>query len=367
MSERNEIRVLASAGADRAVWLEAWRACGREPFAHPDYVTLFASDAEEAICITLTSSAGVAILPLILRPMGRLSWAGGTTCMDATSPYGYGGPYASDDVEIGDLWAVVSEWMTEHSVVSSFVRLALDAPMSSVLPYGTSLKSGAMNVIVDLGRSEEDQWRHYEHKVRKNVNKANRAGLSVELKESFTDLEEFFSLYSSTMDRRGASAWYYFDLEFFSTLTKTMRGSWVAAEVRDDCGRLVSAELILQSDRYLYSFLGGTLREAFPHAPNDLLKHAVIGYGRESGRSGYVLGGGYTVDDGIFRYKRAFDPTGCVPFSRMELVSDEAAYARLIEQRLAFVRRAQPDAQLPESFFPRYRGTVTSGTEAATQ
>lgn len=363
----NKVRVLTGRGADRADWLAAWQACGREPFAHPDYVALFAAEGDDIRCVTLDSAAGLAILPLILRSIGKLAWSDATMLVDATSPYGYGGPYTSSEVDLAELWSGVVEWMAASGVVTSFVRMALDAATPEQPQSGANVASDAMNIVVDLRRPEDDQWRHYEHKVRKNVNKANRAGLRVEVRESFTDLDEFAALYSATMDRRSASGWYYFDRRFFAALTTSLRGSYVAAEVRDEHGHLVSAELVLESDRYLYSFLGGTLREAFPHAPNDLLKHAVINYGRTSGRNGYVLGGGYTSDDGILRYKRSFDLTGSVPFSRMELVADGAAYRCLIDRRLAFERDVQPDAELPAGFFPRYRAPVISTAKGTSQ
>lgn len=363
----NKIRLLTGSGVDRSLWLDAWQACGREPFAHPDYAALFAAKGDDVRCATLNSAAGVAILPLVVRTIGDLEWSEATTLVDATSPYGYGGPYASSEIDLTDLWSGILAWMAASGVVTSFVRMALDVAAPEQPPPGANVVSGGVNVVVNLRRSEDDQWRHYEHKVRKNVNKANRAGLRVELRESFTDLDEFVALYSATMDRRSASGWYYFGKDFFSALTTSLHGSYVAAEVRDDRGDLVSAELVLQSDRYLYSFLGGTLSEAFPQAPNDLLKHAVINYGRASGRSGYVLGGGYTADDGIMRYKRSFDPSGSVPFFRLEFVANEEAYKGLVDRRLAFEYVKQPDAQLPEGFWPRYRAPVISAPRPASQ
>ena len=353
-----KICVLSAKGRDRDSWLRAWETCGREPFAHPAYVELFTSEGEEARCAVARSANGLALLPLILRPIQSAGWASETSLRDATSPYGYGGPYGIEDAVRDEVWSGFARWMTGNKIVSMFGRLALDAPTPRHLPRGATVRSDSENVIVDLTRSSGEQWRHYEHKVRKNVKKAVRANLHVDVKHSFTDLEEFSQLYESTMDRREASSWYYFGLNFFASLTERLDGSYIAAEVRDGTGRLVSAELVLCSDKFLYSFLGGTLSEAFPHAPNDLLKHAVIDYGRESGRAGYVLGGGYTKDDGIFRYKKSFDPTGCVQFQRLELIADQTVYDSLIAGRLTHERSTDPRARLADGFFPSYRGQV---------
>ena len=353
-----EVSVASSRGSDREVWQHAWETCGREPFAHPDYVELFTSEGEEALCAMARSATGLALVPFILRPIQAEGWRHATSLRDASSPYGYGGPYGHGTPAWDGLWAGFAQWMTGNNVVSMFGRLSLDAQVPIDLPPGVSVRSDSANVIVDLTRSVEEQWRRYEHKVRKNVKKAIRANLQVEIKESFTDLEEFAQLYETTMDRRAASSWYHFGLDFFDTLTERLRGSYIAAEVRDETNRLVSAELVLCSDKYFYSFLGGTLRQAFPSAPNDLLKHAVIDYGRESGHIGYVLGGGYTRDDGIFRYKKSFDPAGCTPFQKLELIADQKAYDSLVAARLRHERSTDLGARLADGFFPFYRSQV---------
>ncbi len=100
----------------------------------------------------------------------------------------------------------------------------------------------------------------------------------------------------------------------------------------DLTGRVVSTELVLVSDAHYYSFLGGTLQDAFVHAPNDLLKHAVIEHGHGAGKTHYVLGGGDQPGDGIFRFKLAFDPEGVVPFFGIQLVADAGLYDALVGQ-----------------------------------
>jgi hypothetical protein len=360
-----EFRVVSRKGADRKIWQRAWETCEKEPFAHPDYVELFTSKGEEALCAITRSATGLALLPFILRPILCDGWKTETSLRDATSPYGYGGPYGHGDPAWGDLWVGFTEWMTRNNVVSMFGRLALGSATLTHLPPRACVRSDSDNVIVDLTRSSAEQWLHYEHKVRKNVKKAIRANLRVEIKQSFTDIEEFSQLYDSTMARRAAPSWYYFGVDFFTSLTERLSGSYIAAEVRDETNRLVSAELVLCSDRYLYSFLGGTRGDAFPHAPNDLLKHVVIDYGRDSGRVGYILGGGYAKDDGIFRYKKSFDPTGYIPFHRLELIADQTAYDSLITERLRHERTAASGARLEDGFFPSYRGQVVLDDQEA--
>jgi hypothetical protein len=354
-------RVLTADGGGRREWLEAWEATGREPFAHPTYVQLFEVEGAHAHCAVSTSGEDVVLLPFLVRPVRMDGLAPQRDFFDAISPYGYGGPYGTPRSEQSTLWVNLHHWLGERGLVSFFGRLAIGESPAH-LPGNSAVISDSENVVVNLRRSSDEQWRVYDHKVRKNVNKALRSGLTAEIRSTFSDVTEFTSHYHSTMDRRSASQWYYFDESFFKTIADEMADNHIVAEVRDQLGTLVSAELVLASDNYLYSFLGGTSSEAFSLRPNDLLKHAVIEHGRESGLRGYVLGGGLGPDDGIFRYKRSFDPAGCVPFHRLTMICDDAAYSQLVEHRLAASCDAAVDGTLAPGFFPAYRAPLVSAS-----
>ncbi len=328
----------AQTPAERSEWLAWWVATGKEPFAHPAFVELFCRDGETALALALRQPGGRALLPLVRRPI-----PGANGRVDAVSPYGYGGPFSAGEVDSVAIGTALRDALEEQGFVSAFVRLSLDSPLRSISDCAEVVEYND-NVVVALHRSETQVWQDYDHKVRKNVKKARRAGCTV-VREELPDWTRFTEVYAQTMIRRGASAWYRFDETFFRALAERLPGSFSVFNVLDSHGTAVSVELVLQSDRYLYSFLGGTLREAFPMAPNDLLKHEVVRYGIETGRLGYVLGGGVERGDGIFRYKRAFDPAGVVPFRAMRFISDAVAYERLA--------RGKPDAG--PDFFPAYR------------
>lgn len=344
---------------DLAEWLSIWESTGREPFAHPAYVELFEGDGARAHCAVIRSGDGRALVPFLLRPIRHGGWAPSGGYLDAISPYGYGGPYATPGFDYRDVWFGLKARLSELGVVSFFGRLALGQVPREV-PEGTEIVTDADNVVVNLSRTAAEQWVVYEHKVRKNVNRALRSGLTSEVRESFADIAEFTNLYLSTMDRRNAAARYYFDEGFFKRISSELPRNRLVAEVRDSCGALVSGELVLTSDKYLYSFLGGTAEDAFALRPNDLLKHAVIDYGRTNGFEGYVLGGGLERDDGIYRYKRSFEPSGSMPFMKLEMVCNARVYRELVASR----RKADPVMEgaggLPPTFFPAYRAPSSS-------
>jgi hypothetical protein len=119
---------------------------------------------------------------------------------------------------------------------------------------------------------------------------------------------------------------------------------------------IVSTELVLLSVSHMYSFLGGTRADAFAIRPNDLLKHEIMERGQSVGQSKYVLGGGYSGKDAIFRHKRSFAPTGEIAIRTSWLILNEIAYQTLTAKRLEFERRSQAHWQPRSDFFPEYRG-----------
>ncbi len=333
--------------------LQSWP--GREVMADPNYVRLFARDVDRVLCAASSTAQGGILYPFILRPVGSEPWAScDETTWDITTPYGYGGPFAwSVDAKYAEeFWNQFDAWARDNSVVTSFARLSLFT--DERLQFRGEEEDCISNVVRSLTLTSADVWKDYAHKVRKNVNKARRSGLDVRFDSSGELLDAFRDIYSATMQRRGAAAGYHFPRTFVETLVNGLQGQYVFCHVLS-AGRVVSTELVLVSATRLYSFLGGTAEEAFESRPNDLLKHAVIEWGIQNGKTAYVLGGGQEEGDGIFRYKLSFAPSGVVPFKVGRRVYDPAASERLLQQRLRWEERAGAPWSPNARFFPVYR------------
>lgn len=342
---------------EKAEWLARWEAWpDREVSAHPSYGELFARPADQVLCATTGSREGGILFPLILRPLAVEPWAEKSRQhRDLTSPYGYGGPYVweTSHEDAARFWAGLRGWAAREKIVTLFGRLSVFP--EQLAEFDGEVSETAPNVVRTLDLSADGLWMDYEHKVRKNVKRAQREGLRVEVDWDGIRLDEFLGVYRSTMDRRDAGAAYYFDRPFFERLISELHGQYCFIHVlhRDV---VVSTELVLVSPQTLYSFLGGTVAEAFEMRPNDLLKHETILLGKRLGKRAYVLGGGYGGPDGIFRYKLSFAPRGAVPFRTGRIVFAEAAYAGLIEERSRWERMRGVEWQARPGFFPEYRG-----------
>ncbi|WP_157674658.1 GNAT family N-acetyltransferase [Agrococcus jejuensis] len=327
----------AAMPSDRAVWLRRWRATGREPFAHPVLGELFADEGDRVVAII--SDAGV-LLPLRLRPI-----PGALGMLDATGPYGFGGAYRPQGSagRQPEFWTAFATWAQRHQVVTAFARMHPFAD-DVVAPPTAALVDRSVTVVRSVLADDDAVLADADRKVRKNVRRAVADGVQVHVTTSADGFEDFARIYASTMERREAGAAYRFDDAFFERIHRELDGSFAYAYATLD-GVVVSAELVLHSDRHAYSFLGGTDAAAYASRPNELLKLAVVRWCRERGIADYVLGGGAAPGDGIERYKRAFAPAGVRPFRTLELVLDPDEEARLSHG-------------CAQGSFPAYRGAT---------
>lgn len=346
----------ASHPEDLILWEEVWdRSPQREVFAHPCYVRLFARPSDRVLCAAAADGEDLVLFPFILRPLAAEPWAHREDpSWDLVGPYGYGGVFSSGRLDGGTASFAerLEGWLTEHSVVSSFVRLSLFA--SQALPFEGEVVEIASNVVRDLSMTRHELWRDYAPKVRKNVNRAVRAGLSVEFDHEGKHLDGFLAVYYATMNRCGATHSYYFPRRFFEAMIRDLAGRFVFAHVWQGQS-LVSTELVLLSNDRVYSFLGGTLPEVFPLRAGDLLKHELFLWARGQRKETFVLGGGYAKDDGIYRYKKSFAPSGSVPFKVVTVVHDPDRYAHLIDRRREWELGRGVGWAPSATFFPGYR------------
>jgi hypothetical protein len=348
----------AADAADRRAWLEAWTSWpDREVFAHPDYVRLYTGSGERALCAAQAVSGSFVLYPFLLRSLDREPYCVGSLrgYTDTTTPYGYGGPFGWGEPwtseAIGAFWSEFQAWATSARVVSEVMRLSLFP--ETLAAHGAESRVIAENVVCELN-PEEVLWKRFEHKVRKNVNKARASGVVVNLDGTGASLDDFLRIYSGTMSRRNAGEGYYFPREYFESIHESLGGHFMYFHAKLD-ETIVSTELVLVSAERVYSFLGGTDEAWFHVRPNDLLKLEIMNWARSEGKKQFVLGGGYGNGDGIYKYKLAFAPTGSTPFSLGSRIRDQLAYVRLTEARQAHLASHGEAWQPNPSYFPAYR------------
>ena len=327
---------------------------------HPYYTTkfirTFGSNLKNGIVLKYENvkNGALILMPGYLRPIefGKII----SGYYDFMSPYGYSGPIYNANVVDEDktrFWKEVDKFYAERNVICEFIRFDLN---ENHLLYTGDIVPTLLNIKGKLIEKDE-QWKKYEHKVRKNVKKAEKAELHSKIffeKKESKQVEEFYEIYMHTLIRNDAKNDFYYSLDQFKNFVENNNTCAIVLTYKNTT--VISAELILVSNSCIYSFLGGTLSNYFDLRPNDLLKHNIINWGRERGYKYFVLGGGYGADDGIFRYKKSFFPEDVVHYYTGRKVLNNSAYKELInycnEERIS---RGLSEIGPEEGFFPLYR------------
>jgi hypothetical protein len=339
----------------RAVW-EAWP--HRDVVAHPRYVQLFARQWDRTVCACQIGPDGAVLFPLIVRPLRVEPWAGEDDVCDLVSPYGYGGPFGWGAYSAEAFWSGFDRWAQSVQAVSLFVRLSLFT--DHLIPFrGETVVKGPA-VVVPLDLPAERLLDSYDKAARKNVRQAEREGVTIEVDLPGRRLDDFLRIYYSTMDRLGARPMYYFPKTFFESLLTHLAGQTVFFHaLRGD--RVLSTELLLVSEDYLYSFLNGTIEEGMPVRANPLLRHAVNLWAKAQGKRYVVLGGGYeAADDSLFRYKQRYAPNQPWSFCVGTRILDGFLYQQLVDRRATWEQEQGRTWSPAADFFPSYRARALS-------
>ncbi len=292
------------------------------------YYKLFSDSENQGMAVLYACNSGIIFYPFIKRQIPDY-----ISHFDIISAYGYGGPYGSTGITSChwiNFWLYFDEWCHNNKIVSEVIKFGLFGNENCYYPG--QIETVMNNIVRNLEINLDDLNREYEHKVRKNVKRAEQYKLSFELDIGEKRIDKFLNIYYDTMDRRNAEQKYYFDKNFFE---------WIRLEMyQNSCiffvsyeGIPVSTELVLTSKENIYSYLGGTNPDYFQMRPNDFLKTKVIQWGHNNGYKNYILGGGYKKEDGIYRYKKAFAPGGIKEFKIGSRILDEVTYKNICLQK----------------------------------
>lgn len=266
---------------------------------------------------------------------------------DLSTPYGYGGIYIEGN-NYNEVNIAYEEFCKNENIICEFVRFNLFNEYYK--QYNGCIEKIKHNVIRKLDIPIEDMFMQFEHKVRKNVKRANANNLKFEVDREGKTIKEFLDIYYKTMNRNLAENEYYFKKEFFDMINK-LEDNKIYFNVLYE-NKIISTELVVYTQYAAYSFLGGTLNEYFNLRPNDFLKYKIIEWLQNNNIKNFILGGGYgREDDGIFQYKKSFSPDGIVDFYIGKKIFNKDRYNELVN-----IRKLK-DGKFNEnsSYFPLYR------------
>lgn len=321
-----------------------------------DYVMAFAEEDKangEPVLFVYGDGSDYAINAVFKRDVAKDKHFAGRLdegqYFDLITPYGYGG-FLGHISDYDKLENEYREFCIEHGYISEFCRFSLFSDYHDHFPGFVETRTH--NVVRDLTMPMDEMWMDFKQNIRKNVKRANKNGLEVIIDENDEYMEDFLSIYYSTMDRTNAEEEYYFSKEFYQRINRMKKNHCYFHVKEPESGKIISTELVIYGSENAYSYLGGTISDYFSLRPNDLLKYEIIKWCKEQRLKTFVFGGGYGADDGIFQYKSHFAPHGIVDFYIGKQVWDKERYDELCN--MAGVQSHSRDLS-QAGFFPEYR------------
>lgn len=329
----------------------------KSPYYTVEYFEVFASGLKNLICFYWDKNGAYILMPGYIRDI-----EGHDDMKDFTSPYGYSGPLFSENIDQKSLhlfWQEVETWLINNDIISVFIRFSLN---ENYYGFPGEVKITLANIKGKI-LPDDEQWRGFNRKVRKNVEKAKREGLIVKILWGYdlTEdlLEKFQTIYIHTLSRSNAEDFFYYSKDDIRKFVSTNGDLCVFAFALDG-SEVVSAEMVLLSEDCMFSFLGGTHEQSFYKRPGDLLKFELICWARDKKFSYFVLGGGYGSNDGIFNFKRAFFPKDIVNYMTGRQVLNDEKYSFLVDEFLskALNLNSKLEQVYQLDFFPEYRKSL---------
>ncbi len=321
--------------ADSHDWTEALsEIIAHDVYYLPEYCRVFQENGDGTACLFISKgSSGYVVYPFLKReidlPFANLS----KKYFDIITPYGYGGPTCSIDEckskLMQDFGREFHEYCMDNGIVSEFVRFH---PIIQNQEYCSDFMEVAYNrdtAYIDLSQSEDEIWNNMSSTHRNRVRKARTEGLTVENAAACqASIDLFYEMYIKTMIKNNAEQYYFFSREFFYRMLHHLKDSSSLFFVKLG-SKVISGVYLLHHGEKLHYHFNASDTDYLRYGSNNLLIYETALWGKEQGYSVYHLGGGYTGEDKLFRFKRKFSRNNLFKFYIGKKVHNTKVYKTL--------------------------------------
>lgn len=270
--------------------------------------------------------------------------------VDFATPYGYGGFVLQGDCNENEIQMLVKnyhDFCRDRKVVAEFARFH---PI-----IGNAHMAESLFLVKDLGNtvcmdisSQNTIWDNLTSKNRNMIRKAMKNGVKVYWGREPKLFEVFDEIYHETMDKVGASEYYYFNKAFYNSILDDLRRHAIIFYAKLE-EQIIAASIILYDGNALHYHLSASRRAYVSYAPTNLILYEAACWGAELGAKTFHLGGGLGggSTDSLFSFKKQFNRKEDCTFSIGQAILNEKVYNRLWELN---------NQKKETTFFPAYRG-----------
>ena len=277
----------------------------------------------------------------------------GEVYYDLITPYGYGGPviinYKTGNKQelLEGFHKKFKEYCLQNNIVSEFVRFH---PIISNHKDFKNIYNPiyVRNTVATKVEPDEDPFeKEFSKSARKTIRRAFREGVTYKITKSPNDIKSFLEIYYSTMNRKEASDYYYFDPNYFEKCLKYFKENVLLIEVIYD-NKTVAMAFYFVYNKVIHAHLSGTLTEYLNLSPAYIIKYATAEWAKDNNIKLIHYGGGVSnsSDDSLYKFKKKFTRETEYKFYVAKKVWNEKVYKEL---------SANMENRGNVDFFPAYR------------
>ena len=337
---------------------------GKDVFDTVEYVALFERYfKQQALLFEFQEKEGRVVHIFFKRKINKIYGLedifGKKDIYDLVSPWYFGGFLLSDPSNselLQKFFGIFKEFCHRNNIVSEFMRLHPMLTENIYLDGVMELKKFNDVVYIDLQQEEGVIWKNMKDTNREKIRKARKNNVEVTVSKDAADIEEFHRLYINAMERKNARSYYFFCLDFFKDILNIFSEDSTLILARHK-GLLIGGVIMLGKYDNVYSYLSASIPEFLPLGANNILKYEGAMWAKRKGYKYFILGGGNSIGDSLFKFKSSFSDT-YKGFFTGRVIYNRVSYDRLCEIKIEAEKRKGKIAPGETDFFPRYRFEV---------
>jgi lipid II:glycine glycyltransferase (peptidoglycan interpeptide bridge formation enzyme) len=243
---------------------------------------------------------------LMLAPI--ISEKGGIFKFFTSRVVGYGTPVVDSSDDALQLAREFISGIKYSAIYSSIVNLQESRKLLSKIESIGFEYSDHLNFIFDLTIGEAELWSKISESRRKNIKRASKNGLRVEVSNS-APIDECYKILKETYDRLSLPL---LDISIFIGVLNILGPkNYAKFFLAYNDNRLVALRIVLTYKNDIYDWYAGNINDPNLKYSNDLLVWEVMKWGCNNGFKTFNFGGAGKPDEeyGVREFKRTFGGT----------------------------------------------------------
>ncbi|CAG9338238.1 peptidoglycan bridge formation glycyltransferase FemA/FemB family protein [Clostridium perfringens] len=272
---------------------------------------------------------------------------------DITTPYGYGGPRIvwvdndNKDKLIKEYEKKFKKFCKKENIIAEFIRFNPIIGNHEYFKDIYDVKNIRKTLATNLKDYKDPIKEEFSKSARKTIRQVLKKGVTYKVIQCPNELEEFKKIYYSTMDRKNADDYYYFDDEYFNKCLEFFKENIISIQVIFE-EKIIAASLYFVYNNILEAHLSGTLSEYLYMSPAYIIKYATALWAKENNIDIIHYGGGTSnnIDDPLYTFKKKFSQKTELDFYIGKKIWNLNLYKEICDLK---------NVNYEDEYFPAYR------------